>query len=136
MNKDSHMRRVCRRCLAAFSSEQTLFDHRSRCINQQPTNITFSLKHHLKSEDNFMKTPLPIGVYADFECINQPTNHPKVLFKQIPIAVGFYLISPCGNCYYSYFSKGCTEGQQSCVKWFANEILTLEKLLIFILKQI
>ena len=54
-----------------------------------------------------MKRPLPIRVYADFECINQPTrNDQKVLFKQIPIAVGLYLISPCGNCYYSYFGEG------------------------------
>ena len=44
-----------------------------------------------------MKTPLPIRVYADFECNNQPANHPKVLFIHIPIAVGFYLISPFGN---------------------------------------
>ena len=67
-----------------------------------------------------MKIPLPIRVYADFECINQPTSHPKKLFEQIPIAVGFYLISPFGNCYYSYFGE-------NCVTWFVNEILTLEK---------
>ena len=44
-----------------------------------------------------------------------------MLFKQIPIAVGFYLISQFGNQYYSYFGDGC-------VKWFVNEMLTLEKL--------
>ena len=85
-----------------------------------------------------MKIPVPIRVYAGFECINQPQNDPtddreaavaiapKELFKQFPIAVGFYLISPFGNEYYSYFG-GCTEGQQSAVAWFVNEILTLEK---------
>ena len=83
------MKWVRNRCLTAFSSEQILFDHTSRCIHQQPTNITFSWKGHLKFEDNFMKIPLPNRVYADFECINQPTNNPKVLFDQIPIAVGF-----------------------------------------------
>ena len=114
---------MCRKCLTAFSSEQILFDHTSRCINQQPTNITFSWKDHLKFEDNFMKIPLPIRVYADCECINHPTNLPKVLYKQIPIAVGLYLISPCGNCCYSYFGD-------SCVKWFLNEMLTLEKIAV------
>ena len=39
MKKDSHMKRVCRRCLTPFSSEQILFDITSHCINQQPTNI-------------------------------------------------------------------------------------------------
>ena len=103
LNKDSHMKWVCRRCLTAFSSEPVLVDHMERCINQQPTNITFSWKDHLKFEHYHMKVPVPIRVYADFECINQPQKDPKVLFKQIPIAVGFYVISPFGNKYNSYF---------------------------------
>ena len=130
INKDTHMKWVCRRFLTAFSSEDILNQHIDSCQKQQPTNITFSWKDHLKFEDFHMKVPVPIRVYADFECINQPTDDreaaPKVLFKQIPIAVGFYLISPFGNEYYSYFGD-CTEGQQSAVTWFVNEILTLEK---------
>ena len=73
-----------------------------------------------------MTIPHLIREYADFESINQPTINPKVLFKQIPIAVGFYLISPFGNQNYSYFGE-------DCVAWFVNEILTL---LVTILKQI
>ena len=91
-----------------------------RCINQQPTNITFSWKDHLKFEDYHMKVPVPIRVYADFECINQPQKDPKVLFKQIPIAVGFYVISPFGNKYNSYFETDCNE-------WFVKEMLILEQ---------
>ena len=132
LNKDSHMKWVCRRCLTAFSSQPVLFDHIERCIKQQPTNITFSWKDHLKFEDYHMKVPIPIRVYADFECINQPTDGreaaPQVLFKQIPIAVGFYIISPFGNKYCSYFGEPCTEGQQSAVTWFVNEMLTLENI--------
>ena len=78
-----------------------------------------------------MNVPVPISVCADFECINQPTDDreaaPIALFKQIPIAVGFYLISPFGNEYYSYIGVDCTEGQQRAVAWFVNEMLTLEK---------
>ena len=138
---------MCRRCLTAFSSEDILNQHIDRCQNQQPTNITFSWKDHLKFEDYHMKVPVPIRVYADFECINhavsQPTElhtntegalhdreaavaiAPKVLFKQIPIAVGFYLISPfgapLGNEYCSYFGV-------DCVEWFVNKMLTLENI--------
>ena len=125
INKDSHMKWVCRRCLTAFSSEDILSQHIDRCQKQQPTNITFSWKDHLKFEDYHMKVSIPIRVYADFECINQPTDDreaaPKVLFKQIPIAVGFYIISPFGNNYSSYFGE-------SCVTWFVNEMLTLENI--------
>ena len=137
INKDSHMKWVCRRCLTAFSSEDILSQHIDRCQKQQPTNITFSWKDHLKFEDYHMKVPIPIRVYADFECINHAVSQPaelrtndheaapidksKVLFKQIPIAVGFYIISPFGNNYSSYFGE-------SCVTWFVNEMLTLENI--------
>ena len=121
INKDSHMKHVCRRCLTAFSSQPVLIDHMERCIKQQPTKITFSWKDQLKFEDYHMKVPVPIRVNADFECINQPQNTPNVLFKQIPIAVGYYVISPFGNYYYSYFGIDCTT-------WFVNRMLTLEKI--------
>ena len=121
INKDSHMKHVCRRCLTAFSSQPVLIDHIDRCQKQQPTKITFSWKDQLKFEDYHMKVPVPIRVYADFECINQPQNTPNVLFKQIPIAVGYYEISPFGNNYSSYFGTDCT-------KWFVNKMLTLEKI--------
>ena len=51
INKDSHMRWVCRRCLTAFSSQPVLIDHIDRCQKQQPTKITFSWKNQLKFED-------------------------------------------------------------------------------------
>ena len=56
------MKHVCKRCLTAFSSEPVLLDHMERFINQQPTNITFSWKDHLKFEDHYMKVPVPIRV--------------------------------------------------------------------------
>ena len=76
-----------------------------------------------------MKIPIPIRVYADFECINQPQNDPKILFKQIPIAVGYYLISPWKNTYYSYLGI-------DCVNWFVEEMFKLEKKLFTTIKQI
>ena len=123
INKDSHMKHVCRRCFTAFYSNDVLNNHIERCINQQPTKITFSWKDQLKFEDYYMKVPVPIRVYTNFECINQPENNlntPKVLFKQIPISVGSYVISPFGNKFSSYFGTDCT-------KWFVNKTLTLEK---------
>ena len=85
INKNSLMKHVCRRCLTAFSSESVLIDHMERCINQQPTNITFSKKEHLKFEDHDMKLPLPIRVYADFECINQPQKSLKYYLNKFQL---------------------------------------------------
>ena len=42
INKNSHKKWVCRRCLTAFSSEDILNQHLERCQKQQPTNILFS----------------------------------------------------------------------------------------------
>ena len=113
------MKHVCSRCLTAFSSQPVLIDHIDRCQKQQPTKITFSWKDQLKFEDYYMKVPVPIRVYADFECNNQPQKGPKVIFKQIPIAVGYYKISPFESKYSSYFGTDCT-------KWFVKEMLKLE----------
>ena len=120
INKDSHMKHVCRRCFTAFYSNDVLNNHIERCINQHPTNITFSWKNHLKFEHYHMKISVSIRVYADFECINQPQKDPKVLFKQIPIAVGYYIISPFGKKYKSYFGTDCNE-------WFVKEMFILEQ---------
>ena len=62
INKDSHMKRVCRKCLTAFSSDDILNQHIDRCQKQQPTNITFSWKDHLKFEDYHMKVPVPTRI--------------------------------------------------------------------------
>ena len=35
IDKDSHMKHVCRRCLTAFSSDYIINDHLKRCINQK-----------------------------------------------------------------------------------------------------
>ena len=113
------MKYVCRRCLTAFSSQPVLIDHIDCCQKQQPTKITFSWKDQLKFEYYYMKVPVPKRVYADFECINQPQNTPKKLFKQIPIAVVYYKISPFESRYSSYFGTDCT-------KWFVKEMLKLE----------
>ena len=57
-----------------------------------------------------MKVPVPKRVYAEFEKFNQHQNDPKkpnVIFKQIPIAVGFYLISPIGKQNHSNSGLNC-----------------------------
>ena len=88
------MNHVCRRCLTAFSSQPVLIDHIDRCQKQKPTIIAFSWKDQLKIEDHHMKVPVPIRLYAAFECIIKPqndANKPKVLFKQIPVALEFFI---------------------------------------------
>ena len=74
INEDSNIKHVCRRCLTAISAQPVQIDHIDRCQKQKPTNITFSWKDQLKFEDYHMKIPLPIKVYAVFECNNVIIN--------------------------------------------------------------
>ena len=100
------MKHVCRRCITAFSSEQVLSDHIKRCIKQKPANIGFSRKDKIMFEDHHMKVPLPLRIFAGFQYINQPNLDPEkanILFSQIPIAAGYYVVSPFGNEYKSCF---------------------------------
>ena len=69
INKDSLKEHECRRCLTAFSSEDTLKHHKERCQKQQPTKISFSWKDHLTLEENHNEVDVPIRAYFDFEGI-------------------------------------------------------------------
>ena len=60
INKNSHMKHVCRRCLTAFSFESVPIDHIDRCQKQKPTNITFKWKDQLKFKEYHMKVPVPM----------------------------------------------------------------------------
>ena len=42
-------------------------------------------------ESSSRKIPVLITVYAEIECYTQPQDNPKVLFKQLPIAVWCFL---------------------------------------------
>ena len=63
------MKWVCSRCLTAFSSKDILNQNIDRCQKQQPTNVIFSWKDHLKFEKNHMKVPVPKRVNADFDVL-------------------------------------------------------------------
>ena len=77
MNKNSHMKHVCRRCLTVFSSIDIPYQHMERCNTKPATKISLSWKDHLTFEDHHMKIGLPFRVFADFECFNQPQNEPR-----------------------------------------------------------
>ena len=55
INRDPFMKRACRRCLTAFSSEQVLSGLVKRCIKQKPADICFSWRNRIVFEDNNME---------------------------------------------------------------------------------
>ena len=79
--------------------------HLERCLKEKQTNFGFIWKDENLFGDHHMKISLSFRVYADFECINQPVAHhapnPSILLKQIPIELGYYIVSPFGKEYKS-----------------------------------
>ena len=76
------------------------------------TKTSKTKKHQDKIvfKDHHMKMQVPFRVDAEFQRINQLQNDPnqfKVLFKRIPIALGYYLITPLenGSKYFSFFGQ-------------------------------
>ena len=108
---------MCRRCLTAFSSQDSLKDHIERCHKQQPTKLNSSWNDHLTFQGYHSKVYVRISV--DFECFTQHQGITKVLIEHISIAVG-YFTSHFGNQYYTYFGAGCET-------WIVNEMLFLGK---------
>ena len=68
-----------------------------------------------------MKIPVKIGVYAEFECIIQSQDNPKMQFTQHAIAIGYFKKSQFGNHHYLLLF-GTDFG-----KWFEDRILELKK---------
>ena len=103
INKNSHVEHVSRRCLTAFSSLDIVENHIESCQKQQPTNNGFSYKDHLRFVDHYTKVEVLIIVHYHLQ------DNSKVLFKQISIAVGDYILTLIGNHYYSQFGLDCVK---------------------------
>ena len=83
INKDSHKKQVCRRCLTAFSAQGVLNDHMKRCLNQNNSSISFPKSNCFMFNDYYMKIPIPFRVYAHFECNIQPHQNETIKLKTL-----------------------------------------------------
>ena len=106
INKNPHMKPVCRRCITAFSTNDDLLDHIEKCIKQKPAKIGFSWRAKITFDYFHMKIEILFRVFAYFECFIQRCDCPdkpdmqnKILSKQIPNAVGLFIITPIENKY-------------------------------------
>ena len=136
-SKTNSMQHVCRRCLTSFEREDTLQQHKELCDNQEATRIVFPSHDTLYFTKSYFKTNIPVRIYCDFECMNQPVYEAKgestvVIYKQVPIAVGFYIQSDIPNViqngYNYYFGL-------DCVNWFVEVMKKIENHLNFYFKQ-
>lgn len=119
---------LCDRCLSHFNSENTLKKHLSDCVNLNKNKVILpSKKKQILKFENFKhKENVPFCIYADLECLLQPTDkalgkRTTIYQKHVPYSIGYYF-----HCAYNdSFSKFKINRGQDCIEWFVNELYEL-----------
>jgi hypothetical protein len=119
---------LCRNCLSTYKTKDHLINHKQLCEKHSEVRYTFPYDKNFKFDKFHYKIKVPFRIYADFECLNvkdgkavgKKTNN---VYKQIPSAVGYYIISDNENIlvsgYYRNFGK-------DCVDWFVTRMKRLD----------
>ena len=66
--KNKNKKWFCRRCLQCFSSKNVLIKHRENCLGINGKQSVKLEKGIIKFENYFKQIPVPLKIYADFEC--------------------------------------------------------------------
>ena len=96
LNKQDHKKHICFRCLNHFKSLESLEKHLELCQNHNHQRHVYPNKHNKHAFfKQFQKTHrAPFAVYADFECLVEPTDN-----KIGKGTVQYQKHTPSGFCY-------------------------------------
>lgn len=89
----------CERCLNGFRYQSQLINHTIDCSLHPAQKLIMPYPTQSKPRRNFCerkdyKKELkhPIVIYADFECLNVPTNNPAKPFNHVPCSYGYIVV--------------------------------------------
>ncbi len=147
-NNQTNRNYLCRRCINGFRTEQALNNHKELCNKQEITRMVFPKEDSFKFNKYHYKIDLPFRIYADIESMQVPIRNRESealqipiedresenqesplekttnIYKQIPINIGYYILSDIPDVlesgYHSYFGE-------DCVNWFVEKIKKIEK---------
>ena len=66
--KNENKKYFCRRCLQCFNSKSLLTKHREDCLSINCAQSVRLEKEKIKFKNYFKHIPVPLKIYADFEC--------------------------------------------------------------------
>lgn len=110
----------CDNCLSHFYLQRSYENHRLDCMSMNnvrmilpdEANKTLSFKNYRYKES------VPFVVYADFECLLEPTGNDVQCEKHVPHSAAYYL-----KCTFDdSLSKYSMKREPDCIKWFINEL--------------
>ena len=122
----------------SYTSENILTLHKPICEKNDITTIRTSVESHLHWKKHFPKNPLYFGIYADFEADNEKDNScvgnkTTNIYNQNPVLNGYHLVSELEDVLKSGHYK--SHLGYNNVDWFVNEVIKLEKKMIFYFKN-
>ena len=78
------------------------------------------------------KEAVPFAVYADFECLLEPTGDESRVQKHIPHSAAYYL-----KCAFDdTLSKFAIKRGPDCIEWFIDHLLEIAKMVNYYLTNI
>ena len=66
--KNKNKKWFCKNCLQCFSSKSVLIKHKESCLSIKGKQSVKLEKETIKFENYFKQIPVPLKIYADFEC--------------------------------------------------------------------
>ena len=66
--KNKNKKRFCRSCLQCFSSKNVLAEHKKNCLIINGKQSVKLKNRTIKFKDYSKQIPVPIKIYADFDC--------------------------------------------------------------------
>ena len=129
---------ACRRCLHSHTNEYVSMNQKGICGDYDICSISSSSESQLHWIDQFHKSPLYLGIIADFEddieidnsnIRNKTTN----IFKQNPMCIDYHIKSEVGDVLKScYFNSTLDYDNED---WFVIEVIKLEIRKVFYFKK-
>lgn len=124
-SNNEHKTYHCERCLHFFYEERKLLAHENDCksVNKCRINLPSEKDKILKFENHHHNEKVPIIIYADFECLLNPTGNEYAFQVHEAYSIGYYIKCSFDSTLSGYksYRRQCTE-METPAKWFVREL--------------
>lgn len=120
----------CERCLQIFYNEKRLEVHENDCKNMNSCRINLpdSKNNILKFEDYKKSEKVPFVIYADFECLLEPTENANNFQLHEAYSIGYYMKCSFDDRLSGYKSyRKTNEDEQTPAEWFVAELKSVSE---------
>ena len=116
---------ICDNCLNHFKLQTSFENHKSDCLTINGVKMILPNKNNktLSFKNYRYKEAVPFAVYADFECLLEPTGDESRVQKHIPHSAAYYL----KYAFDDTLSKFAIKRGPDCIEWFIDQLLEIAK---------